>query len=273
MRRLFYAVVLVLPLIPLVLGYVHARRFFDERLTTSTEEESLFVLEAVAGVSEPVISRPSVSRTELFELGRRVDTLQEVHTVVLLYRSPSEAQRTRLEVAYRTPGAEVAESADWESLLESLIEQARSESRNEVGDISKQLQDLGRQIVDAIVEGNGADSQTLARLDRQFKQLYEEGNSRLSRVSRSLQTRVTVPTGRPGGEGVGFYAQPVLSFARSQNVEVLGVVLVEPTPQDDNPLYDAFFLRLGSLLLLAYLLSLLGIGLWSWGRRKKANNV
>lgn len=267
MRRLLTLLFVLLPLAPLAFALLQTQTF----LKTSAEEQiagqSRFILEATAGIFEPVLSRPTLSRTELFEVGRRVDGLGEVESVFLLYRSPSEARLPKFDLAYATPGRGLSESSEYDALLAPLVVAAQRKADESVGDITRRLGELGVEIVNLVVEGRSDESSNLERLDREFKLLYEEGNERLIEVSRSLQQVVEVPSGRPGAPPEDYLAQPVLSFSRSRSVEVLGVILLKTAKAAPEAAGVAFLRRLAGTLLVAYTLFLVGLFVSRWQRR------
>lgn len=272
MRRLFTLFLILLPLAPLAYALIETRAFMDAATQERVIEKERFILEATAAISEPVLSRPTLSRTELFEVGRRVDGLREVESVLLFYRAPGDARLPSFDLAYATPGRALPESLDYDALLEPLVTAAQQEAEESAGDITERLRELGVEIVNLVVEGRSDGTSSLARLDREFKLLYDEGNERLLEVSRSLQRVIEIPPGRAGAVPVAYLAQPVLSFSRSRSVEVLGVILLQDSdvhPQEDQASY---FRRLSGALLTAFTLFLIGL-LIAGRKRRRANRV
>jgi hypothetical protein len=251
MRRLFTLLLILLPLAPLAYALIESRAFMDAATQERVIEKERFILEATAAISEPVLARPTLSRTELFELGRRVDGLREVESVLLFYRAPGDARLPRFELAYGTPGRALPESLEYDALLQPLVTAAQQEADESVGDITARLRELGVEIVNLVVEGRSDGSLSLERLDREFKLLYEEGNERLIEVSRSLQRVVEIPPGIAGAAPVAYLAQPVLSFSRSRSVEVVGVILLKSSAVVPNQGQASYFQRLSGALLTA----------------------
>lgn len=262
----------LMPLVPLGYAFLETRSFIETETREQLVEKGRFVLEASAGISEPMLSRRTLSRTELFEVGRRIDVLREVETVLLFYRSQSDAGLPRFELVYSTPGTEVPASSVLDALLEPVVSVAQQKADDSVGDITERLGELGVEIVNLVVEGRSEETLSLERLDREFKLLYEEGNERLLEVSRSLQQVLEFPTRRNGGAQEPFLAQPVLSFARSRGVEVVGVILLRTPEAAVNHARDPFFRRLGGALLLAFLLFVFGVVV-TRGKHGKSDRV
>ncbi len=272
MRRFFIGLFIVLPLVPLSHAFLQTRSYFETENEVRMAAQRRFILEATAGLSEPLLSRPNLSRTELFELGRRIDALREIDSIVLLHRSPENAPGRRLQLVYATPGASVDESSDWDQLLSPLVTVAEEEAEDLLGEIPRRLGELGLEIVNVVVQGGDEAAARLERLDREFRLLYEEGNARLSELSRSLQQAVNISVGPAAQNTAAYRAQPVLSFARSRGGEVVGVVLIRVEEKESAPLERAFFLRLGTSLLLAFALFLLGM-IVTWWKNSPWNRV
>ncbi len=270
MRRLFTLLLILLPLAPLAYAFREARVFLENATQEQATEKGRFVLEATAAISEPVLSRPTLSRTELFELGRRVDGLREVESVLLFYRSPGDARRPQFELFYATPGEALPDSTEYEALLGSLVSLAEEKAHARVGEIAQRLRELGAEIVNLVVEGRSEGTSALERLDREFKLLYEEGNERLVELSRSLQQVIEIPAGRPGAAPEAYLAQPVLSFSRSRGVEVLGVILLRAHDAAPDQAQPSFLRRLGGALFIAF--ALYCGGLIVAGRERRAAN-
>ncbi|MFP4430007.1 MAG: hypothetical protein ACLFPV_02020 [Spirochaetaceae bacterium] len=270
MRRLLTLLLILLPLAPLAYAFKEARVFVETASQEQVTEKGRFVLEATAAVSEPILSRPTLSRTELFEVGRRVDDLREVESVLLFYRSPGDARLPEFELSYATPGKALPDPSEFDDLLGPLVSVAREEANDLVGDTAQRLRELGAEIVEVVVEGRNEDQSSLERLDREFKLLYEAGNARLAEVSTSLQQVIEIPTGRSGTATEVYFAQPVLSFSRSRSVEVLGVILLKAQEATPDPARGSFLRRLGGALLIAF--ALFCGGLLFAGRERKAPN-
>jgi hypothetical protein len=270
MRRLFTLLLILLPLAPLAYAFREARIFLETATQEQVTQKGRFVLEATAAISEPVLSRPTLSRTELFEVGRRVDGLREVESVLLFYRSPGDARLPEFELSYATPGKALPDFSEYDALLGPLVSVAQEEAHARVGDIAQRLRELGAEIVNLVVEARSEETSSLERLDREFKLLYEEGNERLVELSRSLQQVIEIPTGRPEDPPEVYLAQPVLSFSRSRSVEVLGVILLRTHDASTDQAQASSLRRLGGALFIAF--ALFCGGLLVAGRERRAAN-
>lgn len=264
MHRFFFGLFIVLPLMPLANAFLQTRSFLEADREAQLTSQRQFILDATAGLSEPLLTRPNLSPTELFELGRRIDALREIDSLVLLHRFSEDGAQPRLGLVYATPGVSVTESSNWDEVLSPLVTNAEAAAEERLGEIPRRLGELGLEIVNVVVEGGDGTTSSLQRLDREFKRLYEEGNARLSRLSRSLQQAVNIPIGPTARTTTVYLAQPVLSFARSRRAEVIGVVLIRIEESEPGSPESAFFLRLGSSLLLAFTLFLLGMVITRW---------
>ncbi len=235
MRNVLRLLLILLFFGALGFSYFRANALLSEQSERNATTRRELIVTASAAFVEPAFSRTSPSRTELHELGRRIDDLSEVQAVVLLYAPPGEAERNPYQVVYRTPTEMIAESAPWDTLLRKVTRDALLRATEAVGEIPEELRKLGLRIVDLVVAGGSGETGTLQRLDREFQRLYQEGNARLADLSRTLAAEVAVPTGRAGGHTVNLVAQPVLTLSRARTVDVSGVVLLRFTEADGTP--------------------------------------